>query len=127
MPGEQGPTGPNGKRGLPGVQGPPGPLPKIIIIPKVGRYYFVPTIDLFFSVPVSIPVDQFTDDDEKSTADFPGIGPNSYHNLFINGILQGGNSYSVSSNTLTLKPDGGTIYAGTPITLEIIHFLAHVS
>jgi hypothetical protein len=58
---------------------------------------------------------------------FSGLGPNSFNNLFINGILQEGNVYNASPNTLTLNPQSGTMYSGTPITLETVQFIAQVS
>lgn len=125
--GKQGPPGPQGEQGVPGMQGPPGPLPEVTIIPTVNRYYFIASSDLTLSTSVTIPANLFTGDAGNLITTFSGIGPNSYNNLFINGILQVGNVYSVNPTTLTLNPDGNTIYTGTPITLETIQFIALVS
>jgi hypothetical protein len=125
--GADGPQGPQGLQGADGPQGPPGPLPDVAIIPTVNRYYYITNSDLVLSAPVTIPANLFTDDAGNIITIFSGIGPNSYHNLFINGILQEGSAYSVSPNILTLNPQDNTIYSGTPITLEIIQFFALVS
>jgi hypothetical protein len=128
--GPQGPAGASGPQGPPGPQGeqgPPGPLPDITIIPMVNRYYYITSSDLVVSGPVAISATLFTDDAGNLITDFSGLGPNSYNNLFINGILQEGNAYSLSPNTLTLNLQGNTVYSGTPITLETIQFFALVS
>ncbi len=109
------------------MQGPPGPLPEVTIIPTVNRYYFIASSDLTLSTSVTIPANLFTGDAGNLITTFSGIGLNSYNNQFINGILQVGNVYSVNPTTLTLNPDGNTIYTGTPITLETIQFIALVS
>ncbi|SFE25044.1 Collagen triple helix repeat-containing protein [Paenibacillus algorifonticola] len=134
--GLQGPPGPQGEQGLiglqgppgpQGAQGPPGPLPEVTIIPSVNRYFYTPSSDLVLSVPVAIPANLFTDDANNLIALFPTLGINSYSNLFINGILQEGGMYSVSTGALNFNPQGGIIYGGTPIILEIMQFFALVS
>lgn len=104
-----------------------GPLPQITIIPLVNRYYYIAESDLPSPGPVNISANLFINDSGDSTNLFLGLGPNSYNNLSINGILQINKVYSVSSNTLTLNTEGSTIYKGTPITLEIIQFTSSIS
>nr|WP_243182993.1 DNRLRE domain-containing protein [Anaerosolibacter carboniphilus] len=126
-----GPTGPTGPAGATGATGPAGatgptgatgPLPEITIVPFINRYYYIVESDLISPDPINIPANLFKDDSGDFTNLFLGLGPNSYNNLFINGILQIGKTYSISPNTLTLNTEGTTIYRGTPITLEIIQF-----
>ncbi|WP_261301752.1 DUF4183 domain-containing protein [Paenibacillus andongensis] len=124
--GLQGPPGPQGEQGVAGLQGPPGPLPEVSIVPMVNRYYYIADTDISSSAPVIIPANLFIDDNGDLSTSFLGLGPNSYYNLFINGILQTSNISNVSPNTLILYPEGSTIYNGTPITIEIIQFLALV-
>lgn len=131
-PGAQGPAGPQGEPGQPGTpgvqgptgppgeQGPPGTIPGIEIIPTANRYFYFPDTDLDLSVSVIIPAIAFTNDDGDSITQFGGIGLNSFNNLYINGIVQPGNSYSVSANRLSFSSQNGVIFAGTPITIEII-------
>lgn len=93
------------------------------IIPVVNRYLNTASQDMDLSAPVAIPAQLFTDDAGNSIAQFAGLGPNSYHNLFINGMLQEGNAYNVSPTTLTLNSQtGATIYSGTPMILEVVQF-----
>jgi hypothetical protein len=135
-PGLQGPPGPQGEQGLPGLQGPPGPrgeqgppghLADVTIIPKVNRYFYIPSSDLVLSAPVTIPANLFTDDAGNLITVFPSLGTNSYNNLFINGILQEGNVYSVNPIALDFNPQGNIIYAGSPIIVDIMQFFALVS
>ncbi|WP_407637510.1 DUF4183 domain-containing protein [Cohnella kolymensis] len=87
----------------------------------------MPSSDLVSTSSVSLPANLFIDDSGNIISVFSGLGPNGLNNLFINGILQQGNAYSVSPDTLTLNLEGSTIYSGTPITLETIQFIAQVS
>ncbi|MFC5648653.1 DUF4183 domain-containing protein [Paenibacillus solisilvae] len=125
--GEQGLQGPPGPQGPQGTQGPPGPFPNVTIIPVVNRYIYILSSDLVLTSPAAFSANLFIDDAGNIISVFSGLGPNSFNNLFINGILQEGNVYSISPNTLTLNPQGSTIYSGTPITLETIQFIAQVS
>ncbi|WP_373430061.1 DUF4183 domain-containing protein [Paenibacillus sp. GD4] len=123
--GSRGPLGyegPQGPQGPPGPQGPAGPLPDVSIIPVVYRYYYNASQDLTSIGPLNIPADLFVDNMGNIVTSFKGLGPNSYNNLFINGIMQAGNAYNISPNALTLYPDGMSIYKGTPLTLEIVQF-----
>jgi hypothetical protein len=134
--GIQGPTGPQGEHGLPGLQGPQGPqgiqgppglLSDVTIIPAVNRFYYIPSSDLVLSASVAIPANLFTDDAGNSIAVFPSLGTNSYSNLFINGILQEGSTYSIDPIAMNFNPQDSIIYAGSSIILEIIQFFALVS
>ncbi|MDN8591637.1 DUF4183 domain-containing protein [Paenibacillus sp. 11B] len=138
VPGAQGPAGPQGEQGEPGVpgaqgpagpqgeQGPPGSIPGIEIIPTVNRYFYFPDTDLNLSDSVTIPVGEFVNDDGRSVSEFAGIGLTSIYNLYINGIVQPGNSYDVSKVMLFFPSQGGVLFAETPIILEIIQLTAHV-
>ncbi|GFZ30840.1 hypothetical protein CSC2_13660 [Clostridium zeae] len=125
--GVTGVTGPTGTTGATGVTGPTGPLPQITIIPSANRYYYIAESDLSSPDPIIIPANSFKDDSGNPISSFSGLGPNSYTNLFINGILQIGQIYSITSNALTLNTEGTTIYEGTPIIVEIIQFSSLVS
>lgn len=129
VPGAQGPAGPQGEQGQPGVQGPTGPpgeqgppgtIAGLEIIPTANRYFYFPDTDLDLSASVIIPATSFTNDDGGSIIEFAGIGLNSFNNLYINGIVQQGNSYVVSAESLFFSSQDGVIFAGTPITIEII-------
>ncbi|MDP4095367.1 DUF4183 domain-containing protein [Paenibacillus sp. P96] len=123
-----GATGPTGDIGPIGPTGPTGPsITSISIIPTATRYSLIPPSDASLSVPVTYAATQFIDDSGNLAATFSGLGPNSYNNLFINGILQEGSFYNVTSSALTLNNGGGTLYAGTPITLVIVNFTALIT
>jgi len=48
---------------------------------------------------------------------------NAYYNLFINGVLQEGDSYTVSVTELTFNTVTGAISAGTPIIIEAVELV----
>jgi hypothetical protein len=125
--GDTGLTGATGVTGTTGVTGPTGTLPEITILPSANRYYYIAESDLSSSDPIIIPANSFKDDSGNPISSFSGLGPNSYTNLFINGILQMGQIYSITSNALTLNTEGSTIYEGTPIIVEIVQFSSSVS
>ncbi|WP_413375559.1 DUF4183 domain-containing protein [Paenibacillus taichungensis] len=129
-PGAQGPAGPPGAQGPagpPGEQGPPGSIPGIEIIPTVNRYFYFPDTDLNLSDSVTIPVEEFVNDEGGSVSEFAGIGLTSFYNLYINGIVQPGNSYDVSKVMLFFPSQGGVIFAETPIILETIQLTAKIT
>jgi hypothetical protein len=115
--------GPQGLQGLQGPQGPPGPImiPQASILLTAKRYFYIASSDI--TLPSDLPANQFTNDDGESIAEFTDFEQNSYANLFINGIMQVGSSYRVSTSALAITDDHGineTIYAGTPIILETV-------
>lgn len=112
-----GPQGSQGPRGIAGPQGPQGPT--IVITPIVNRFFHI--VDLDFSTTKTIPVHQFTNDNGEIAITF-SLSPNAYMNLFLNGILQPGNAYSLTTHSLTIYPNGTTIYTGSSIILESVSF-----
>ena len=125
--GEQGPPGLQGPTGPQGEQGPPGSISGIQITPLSARYFYFPEIDLDLSNSVTIPVGDFVDDEGGSVSEFAGIGKNSYYNLYINGIVQPGNSYMLTADRLFIPPQNGVLFAETPIIIEIIQLTAVIS
>jgi hypothetical protein len=129
---QQGPPGPPGPRGMgiqgppgpPGPQGPPGPPGpiNIRIIPTVQRFFFIASSDITLTIPQTIPANQFTNDNGDIVTSFPNLDQSSYSNLYINGILQQGSLYLVSTSGLTLQPTGDIIFSGTPIIIETVQF-----
>ncbi|PYI53481.1 DUF4183 domain-containing protein [Paenibacillus flagellatus] len=76
------------------------------------------------TAPVVLPASEFTNDDGAEVASFPTLGPFSYTNLYVNGMMQGGGSFRATPTALTLNAGDGTIMAGTPIVLEVMNFTA---
>ncbi|MFE6074944.1 DUF4183 domain-containing protein [Paenibacillus sp. NPDC057886] len=128
--GAQGPAGPPGEQGLPGPpgeQGPPGSVPGIQIISTVNRYFYFPDTDLDLSDSVTVPAGEFINDEGGSVTEFAGIGLTSFNNLYINGIVQPGNSYDVSADMLFFPSQSGVLFAGTPIIFETIQLTANIT
>lgn len=127
--GIQGEIGPRGIQGEIGPQGPPGPvvIPEVTISPTTNRYFYQPETDLDLTMSVTIPASFFTNDLGAPVADFSALDPNSFNNLYINGILQPGNSYDVNPTSLLFPAQSTIIYAGTPIVLEAVQLTANVT
>lgn len=125
-PGIQGPAGPEGPEG---PQGPPGPvvIPGVTVLPTAARYFYQPETDLDLTASAAVAASQFTNDEGDAVADFSTLGPNSFSNLYINGIIQPGNSYSINPSELYFPPQSTTIYAGTPIVLETVQLTANIT
>jgi hypothetical protein len=130
--GSPGIQGAQGEQGIQGIQGPQGErgstgsviIPDIIILPTVQRYFYTITVDS--QSQVTIPANAFTNDEGTSITVFSDIGPNSYSNLYINGILQEGGIYLLNESALTIHFNNQIIFSGTPIIIEIVWFLAQV-
>lgn len=123
--GERGMEGPQGSPGTPGPEGRPGSsgdVQGITILPRVYRYFYFPPGNLTGTVQVVAA--EFTDDEGAKAAGFEGMGINGYSNIFINGVLQEGRLYSLTTTDLTLILEGDTVLAGSPITVENVEFLA---
>jgi hypothetical protein len=114
-PGARGPQGKQGPQGLTGPQGPPGtsgpPIPGPI--PTTNLLYFT------FSDGQKL---VYTNSDgllEYGITQILSPGETSFVNLFINGVLQPQNFYTVEEGKLTLLVDEAPI-EGVPITLQFI-------
>ncbi|MFD0868822.1 MULTISPECIES: DUF4183 domain-containing protein [Paenibacillus] len=125
--GPPGPQGPQGPQGATGPQGVPGPgIQDVIIVPEAARFFYVPGSDIVLTSSVTIPSAQFTDDNGAAASEFPKMGLANYSNLFINGMIQESSLYNISSTGLTISATRDTIYAGTPIALEIVQFSTRI-
>lgn len=132
LPGRQGDPGPQGQKGMQGEQGPQGPpgtivIPEVTVLPTANRYFYEPVSDLDLTFSATVPANQFMNDAGVPVADLTALGPNSFNNLYINGILQPGSAYNINSSNLFFPPQSSTIYAGTPIVIETVQLLATVT
>ncbi|WP_249712639.1 DUF4183 domain-containing protein, partial [Bacillus cereus] len=59
----------------------------------------------------------FLDDGGTAATAFPVV-TNGYYNLYINGVLQEGEAYTVSATEVTFNTVRASLSAGTPIVLE---------
>ncbi len=64
----------------------------------------------------------FLDDTGTAATAFPAAS-NGYYNLYINGVLQEGDSYTISPTTLTFNEVEGTISTGTPLVVEAVELV----
>ncbi|WP_438444887.1 DUF4183 domain-containing protein [Gorillibacterium sp. sgz5001074] len=96
------------------------------ITANVFRYLFIPGTDLDLSGPVAIPAASFIGDLDQPVTLFVEPGDSGYYNLFLNGQIQLGGTFTVTPNELLLHSDGGTLYAGTPVSLEGVQISAQV-
>ncbi len=96
------------------------------MLPTAARYFYQPETDLDLTASAAVAASQFTNDEGDAVADFSTLGPNSFSNLYINGIIQPGNSYSINRSELYFPPQSTTIYAGTPIVLETVQLTANI-
>jgi hypothetical protein len=120
--GVTGAIGENGATGVTGATGATGDISTLEIVSTANRYFHFPPTDLNLSSSVTIPAGEFSDDDGNSVTEFAGLGTNSFNNLFINGLVQPGNLYSISPGMLFFPAQSGSIFAGTPIIIETVQF-----
>lgn len=106
------------------IENPPINGTEISIIPTVKRYFHVLEANINLTNGATIPANLFYNDDGSPTIEFMNFNPNGYANLYINALMQEGGMYKVSTNTLTISPVNGIIYARTPIIVELLTFSA---
>lgn len=70
----------------------------------------------------TVAVATFLDDSGTAATAFPVL-TNGYYNLYINGVLQEGDSYTISATVLTFNDVTGTISAGTPLIVEAVELV----
>lgn len=98
--------------------------PSVSIRPIVKRYFLVAPDDIHLTKENVIFANQFVDDKGEAVKELANYGQKGYFNLYINGVLQEGNLYRVSSKTITLAATGQMISKGTPIIVESVGFKA---
>lgn len=64
----------------------------------------------------------FLNDSGIASTAFPVV-TNGYYNFYINGVLQQGDSYTISATELTLNTVTGNISAGTPLVIEAVELV----
>ncbi|WP_141504314.1 DUF4183 domain-containing protein [Paenibacillus luteus] len=127
--GPQGEQGLEGLQGLPGIQGPQGEpgtviVPDIIILPTCKRFFYTVSSDA--QSLLIIQAAEFTNDEGDVITSFPEIVPNSYNNVYINGLLQESSLYVLNENDISFNLGNQTIFAGTPIIFEIVTFAVQI-
>ncbi len=89
------------------------------------RFFNILNTDMDLSKSQIIPANQFKNDQGNLVTYFPKIMQNGYSNLYINGVMQESGIYTININGLTIKNIGGTVYADTPIIIEIVEFFIY--
>jgi hypothetical protein len=59
-------------------------------------------------------------DDTGVAATAFSIIANGYYNLYVNGVMQEADTYTVSATTITFNGVTATLTAGTPLILEAV-------
>jgi hypothetical protein len=83
------------------------------------RFFNVLAAPLAVTDGTTIAATAFLDDSGVAATAFPVV-TNGYYNLYLNGVLQEGGSYTVSATELTFNDVTGTISAGTPLIVEAV-------
>jgi hypothetical protein len=86
------------------------------------RFFYIAEEDIDLTSTNFIPASKFINDFGNIVTSFPLKRRNGYSNLYINGVMQQGNSYFYTNNGLTIKAIGDIIYASTPIIIETVEF-----
>lgn len=83
------------------------------------RFFNILAAPLAVTDGTTIAATAFLNDSGVAATAFPVV-TNGYYNLYLNGVLQEGGSYTVSDTTLTFNDVTGTISAGTPLIVEAV-------
>ncbi len=135
IPGTTGLRGPTGAQGITGSIGPQGVTGSTGPAPDIGFIEIIPTAERYFyfapdaiESSVTIRAEQFSADGVQEAFQQFYIGPNSYTNLYINGMIQESTLYSLTPASLTIHlSEGESILSGTPIIVEIVQFSVRYS
>ncbi len=95
------------------------------INPEIDNYFYELREDERTDDTVTIPATQFTDDDGNiMTGNLTTVSTdNGYYLLFINGVLQQSNLFTVSGDgSQVVITEASTIPVGAPITLIVTNF-----
>lgn len=83
------------------------------------RFFNVLAAPLTVADGTTVAATSFLDDSGVAATAFPDV-TNGYYNLYLNGVLQEGGSYTISPTELTFNTVTGTISAGTPLVVEAV-------
>lgn len=99
-----------------------GSQPNSTVTPTVNRYFYIDGSAIDLTNGVTLSANEFTDDAGNQVSSFTIFSPNGYVNLYVNGVMQQGNMYSLDANTLTITPNNSIITQKTPLVIESIGF-----
>lgn len=103
--------------------GPAGPA-GIAVLPSNVLYLHLLEEDT--SGPVAFGAGQFTINGVPAAA-FDGLGPSAYSMLYLNGVPQEQDIYMLTPTSVTIDPAGATLFAGTPIMVQIVSLSVEIA
>lgn len=71
---------------------------------------------------ITVAATTFLDDSGTAATAFPVV-TNGYYNFYLNGVLQEGDSYTISATELTLNTVTGSISAETSLVIEAVELV----
>lgn len=86
------------------------------------RFFNVLASSLSVSDGVTVAATAFLNDSGNAATAFPVV-ENGYYNFYINGVLQEGDSYTISATELTFNEVTGTLGSGTPLVIEAVELV----
>lgn len=86
------------------------------------RFFNVLAAPLVVADATTVAATAFLDDSGTAATAFPVV-TNGYYNLYINGVLQEGDSYTISATELTFNTITGDLSAGTPLVIEAVELV----
>ena len=89
------------------------------------RFFNVLTDTLVIADGTTVLATDFLNDSGTNATTFPVV-PNGFYNLYINGVLQEGGSYTISPTELTFNEVTGSLSAGTPLVVEAVNVVTVV-
>jgi len=89
------------------------------------RFFNVLAAPLSITPASTLAATTFLDDTGTAATAFPVV-VNGYYNLYINGVMQEGGSYTISATEITFNGVTATITAGTPLVVEAVEVVTVV-
>lgn len=89
------------------------------------RFFNVLAAPLAITDGTTVAATTFLDDSGTAATAFPVVA-NGYYNLYINGVLQEGDAYTVSATEITFNTVTASLSAGTPIVLEAVELVTTI-
>ena len=86
------------------------------------RFFNVLAAPLVIADGTTVAAASFLDDSGTAADSFPVV-TNGYYKLYINGVLQEGDSYTITATELTFNTVTGTLSAGTPLVIEAVEIV----
>lgn len=83
------------------------------------RFFHILATPLIVTHSTTVPAVDFLSDSGTAADSFPVV-TKGYYNLYINGVLQQKDSYTITATELTFNTVTGNLSAGTPLVIEAV-------